>query len=86
MKPSTFASWSLSATVSKYIVPAIILLHLGITVTLSNMQNVWPDEAFSLHTTEYSISISQTISRAINFEQQAPGYFVLLLWLMIECL
>lgn len=63
----------------RFAVPLIILLHLALTLTLSYKLNIWVDEAFSLHTT--GRSIASTLRQALNFELQAPLYFVLLsLW------
>lgn len=60
-------------------VPAIAFLHLVFTLFLSFKLNVWVDEAFSLHTTDRGLSFA--LNQALNFELQAPLYFLLLsLW------
>jgi len=57
----------------------IILLNLALTLFLSDKLNIWVDEAFSLHTTEKSLSYA--LEQALNFELQAPLYFAFLsLW------
>ncbi len=65
-----------NTTISKSIIPAIIVLNLCISIFLSKILNVWLDEAYSLHTTQYNVG--QAILRALNFEEQPPFYFLLL--------
>lgn len=67
---------AVKAMLSRAVVPGIILVHLAITIILSNTLNLWYDEAYSLQTTQSGISYAFT--RAINFEEQPPLYFVLL--------
>ena len=62
--------------VSDIIIPALILLNLAITITLSATLNIWIDEAFTLLTT--SRDIPYAIKHSIEFELQPPAYFVLL--------
>ncbi|GAK52802.1 membrane protein-like protein [Candidatus Moduliflexus flocculans] len=70
---------AVNAILPRAIVPGIILAHLVITIVLSNTLNIWYDEAYSLQTTQYDIGYALT--RAINFEEQPPLYFMLLnLW------
>lgn len=64
------------SNITRYIVPLIILSYLVITVILAKITNVWIDEAYSLHTTQYDIK--QTLISALNFEKQSPLYFIIL--------
>jgi 4-amino-4-deoxy-L-arabinose transferase-like glycosyltransferase len=67
----------------KLAIPAIVFLHLGFTLFLSYKLNIWVDEAFSLHTTERGLSFA--LNQALNFELQAPLYFLLLsLWRKLD--
>ncbi len=61
------------------IIPALILLHLAITLPLAALVNLWIDETFSLETTRHSLV--HAFTRGIQFELQPPVYFALLnLW------
>jgi len=74
---------SAKAAVLRYLIPGIILAHLAITITLAKIENIWIDEGFSLHTTQYGVG--QAIRRAMSFEEQPPMYFALLsLWRKIN--
>ncbi len=74
---------SLADVYAKLAVPFIILVNLAVTLTLSYKLNIWVDEAFSLHTTDRGVG--DALSQALNFELQAPLYFVLLgLWRKIN--
>lgn len=64
-------------------VPLLITLHLALTIFLAFKLNVWVDEAFSLQTTERGFGYA--LHQALNFELQAPLYFLLLsLWRKIS--
>lgn len=64
-------------------VPLILLCHLLLTLTLAYKLNIWVDEAFSLGTTERGVRYG--LRQALNFELQAPLYFLLLsLWRKIN--
>ncbi len=68
-----------SPRLSKLIVPALLLLHVSITLPLAALVNLWIDETFSLETTRHSFT--HAITRGIHFELQPPMYFALLnLW------
>lgn len=69
-------SRSLIGSGEKLVVPALILLHLALTLFLAFRLNIWVDEAFSLHTSERGIGYA--LRQALHFELQAPLYFVLL--------
>ncbi len=63
----------------RLVVPLLILLNVALTLTLSLKLNIWIDEAFSLHTTGKGFGYA--LHQALNFELQAPLYFLLLnLW------
>ncbi|MBC7909055.1 MAG: glycosyltransferase family 39 protein [Pyrinomonadaceae bacterium] len=63
----------------RLVVPLLILLNVALTLTLSLKLNIWIDEAFSLHTTGKGFGYA--LQQALNFELQAPLYFLLLnLW------
>ena len=66
----------LSDIISENIITILILLNLGITIPLAIKLNIYIDEAHSLITTSKTISFS--IDRALNFEVQAPLYFIIL--------
>ena len=61
---------------NRFVVPLLIGLHLLITIFLAFRLNIWVDEAFSLHTTAQGVRYA--LHQALNFELQAPLYFVLL--------
>lgn len=64
-------------------VPLLLILHLALTLLLAYKLNIWVDEAFSLRTTERGFGYA--LHQALNFELQAPLYFVLLsLWRKIN--
>jgi hypothetical protein len=64
-------------------VPLLLLLHLALTLFLAYKLNIWVDEAFSLQTTERGVG--HALRQALNFELQAPLYFLLLsLWRKIS--
>lgn len=70
---------SYSGRISRYALPIIIFLHLFITILLSNILNIWIDEAFSLNTTNSNLMTA--LQRALFFELQPPFYFLILnLW------
>ncbi len=74
---------SSSGSLDRLVVPIIILLHVAITVFLAIKLNIWVDEAFSLHTSERGFGYA--LSQALNFELQAPLYFVILsIWRKID--
>lgn len=81
---SSNQSWSkirtlIGSDASPVTLNLLILLHLGITLTLSNLLNVWIDEAYTLHTTGNGLAYAFT--QALRFELQPPLYFLLLsLW------
>ena len=51
----------------------------GVSVALAATLNVWTDESYSLATS--SQTLGETLHRALHFELQPPGYFLLLnLW------
>ncbi len=54
----------------------VLALHLLVALPLAWVLNFWVDEAFTIHTT--SGSLVDAFRRAIDFEQQAPLYFVAL--------
>ncbi len=60
------------------LVLAIIGCHLLLTTFLASHLNLWIDEAYSLATTNNDLPT--TLKWAIDFEEQAPFYFILL-WL-----
>ncbi|MBV9957430.1 MAG: glycosyltransferase family 39 protein, partial [Acidobacteria bacterium] len=65
------------------LVPLLLLLHLLLTLSLAYKLNIWVDEAFSLGTTERGVGYG--LRQALNFELQAPLYFLLLsLWRKIN--
>ena len=65
------------------VIALIILLHLCITIPLAYKLNIWMDEAFTLHTTDQGLGYA--LEQALNFELQAPLYFVILnLWRKIN--
>lgn len=67
----------------RFVVPLLILLHLTLTLFLAFKLNIWVDEAFSLHTTERGAGFA--LHQALNFELQAPLYFVLLsIWRKLD--
>jgi hypothetical protein len=67
----------------RLIVPVLIALHLALTLFLAYKLNIWVDEAFSLRTTERGVGYA--LHQALNFELQAPLYFILLsLWRKIN--
>ncbi len=60
-------------------IPLLITLHLALTIFLAFKLNIWVDEAFSLQTTERGFGYA--LRQSLNFELQAPLYFLLLsLW------
>lgn len=64
------AGWALAA---------VLGFSAGLSLYLSATLNVWVDEAYSLDTS--SQGVAHAWRQALNFELQAPGYFVLLsLW------
>ena len=67
----------------RLLVHVLIALHLALTLFLAYKLNIWVDEAFSLRTTERGFGYA--LHQALNFELQAPLYFVLLgLWRKIN--
>jgi hypothetical protein len=82
--PSSNQGWSkirawLELDASRSTIILLILLHLGITITLSYLLNIWIDEAFTFHTTGKDLSYA--FNQALRFELQPPLYFILLnLW------
>lgn len=57
----------------------LIVLHLGLTITLAYLLNIWIDEAFTFHTTGKDLAYA--FNQALRFELQPPLYFILLnLW------
>jgi uncharacterized membrane protein len=65
------------------VIALIILSHLCITIPLAYKLNIWMDEAFTLHTTDQGPGYA--LAQALNFELQAPLYFVILnLWRKID--
>lgn len=66
----------------RWLVP-ILSLHLAITLPLARLLNIWIDEASTLDTTGKGLRYA--FSQALNYELQAPLYFVLLnLWRTIS--
>lgn len=61
---------------SRLAVPLVVLGNLVVTLLLAQLLNIWVDESFSLNTTGQGIAYS--LRQSINFELQAPFYFVLL--------
>ena len=59
-----------------YLIHLIVCLNLAITVPLAAILNIWTDEAYTLNTTGKNLSYA--LVQAINFESQAPLYFILL--------
>lgn len=56
-----------------------VILHLGVTLPLAYLLNIWMDEASTLYTT--GNGFSQTWQNVFDNEKQAPLYFLLLsLW------
>jgi hypothetical protein len=67
----------------RFVVPLLIFIHVLLTLVLAYNLNIWIDEAFSLHTTERGVAFA--LRQALNFEMQAPLYFVLLsIWRKID--
>ncbi|MFZ2052748.1 MAG: glycosyltransferase family 39 protein [Candidatus Aminicenantales bacterium] len=60
----------------KFFVGLILLGHLAITVFLSYKLNIWIDEAYTLNTTGQSLGYA--LEKSLQFESQAPLYFLLL--------
>jgi Dolichyl-phosphate-mannose-protein mannosyltransferase len=81
---SSNRSWSrirewIDGDASRSALILLILLHLGITITLSLLLNIWIDEAFTFHTTGKDLAYA--FNQALRFELQPPLYFILLnLW------
>jgi hypothetical protein len=68
---------------AKFAVPAAIVLHTAITIPLAFALNIWVDECYSLFST--SGTLAEAYANSIDFERQAPGYFVVLkLWRCIN--
>jgi 4-amino-4-deoxy-L-arabinose transferase-like glycosyltransferase len=60
-----------------------ILVYTITLLYLSNVLNIWLDEAYTLDTTSYNLS--KVISQSYSFESQPPVYFILLsLWRKIS--
>lgn len=79
------AAWG-QELVRKAGLPAPLLLLLAayaaFTLYLASSLNLWIDEVYSLSTT--SLSIVETIPRALTFENQPPLYFLVLrLWRLL---
>jgi hypothetical protein len=55
---------------------AAVFIHACITVPLDYLLDIWTDEAFTLDTTGKSLGYA--LHQSINFEIQAPLYFLLL--------
>ena len=61
----------------------ILLTHLAITLFLSYKLNIWIDEAYTLNTTGRSLGYA--LVQSIEFESQAPLYFLTLnIWRKIN--
>jgi hypothetical protein len=67
----------------KWIVPAVIGVHLAIALPLAYYLNIWVDEASSLYATEHGFWIA--FQNAAEEQKQAPLYFwILSLWRLID--
>jgi hypothetical protein len=56
---------------------------LAITVPLASILNVWKDDAYTLHTT--SSGLAYAFKQSIQFEQNAPFYFLLVvIWRQVD--
>lgn len=75
----TRADGARSLVSERAIVNLLTLLHLCITLPLAYTLNIWTDEAYTLDTTARDVAYA--LRQALDFELQAPLYFVLLnLW------
>ncbi|HVF49565.1 MAG TPA: hypothetical protein VNA19_05735 [Pyrinomonadaceae bacterium] len=75
----TRAAGTLSLVSERAVVNLLTLLHLSITLPLAYTLNIWTDEAYTLDTTARDVAYA--LRQALDFELQAPLYFVLLnLW------
>jgi hypothetical protein len=61
---------------SRWLVLALVLVNLSVTVPLAASLNIWEDEAFSLNTS--GAGVGYAVRQALHFELQPPLYFVLL--------
>jgi hypothetical protein len=67
----------------KVLLVVLLLGHLAITVFLSYKLNIWVDEAYTLNTTGQSLGYA--LEQSIQFESQAPLYFLTLnIWRKIN--
>ena len=69
--------------IAGYLFYTFLLIYASFLLILCYKLSIWEDEAYSLHTTAYSLS--EVIGLSYNFEGQPPAYFIILaLWRKID--
>jgi hypothetical protein len=70
---------------SRLLFYAFLLVYAGVMLYLSQVLNIWMDEAYTLDTTSAKYSLSGVIHQSYFFESQPPAYFIILwLWRKIN--